>query len=425
MSENSKAIRTLLWLGIPFLVIITLAVWLVAANRPPMVILPPVKLPNPNGWDDLAKAGEIIGSVRPFGPYSSATHPPEKWTAAELASWVKAEAPAFDLLRQGLKKKCMHPPMRHLSGFDTLARLRELARCTAGEALYYEVIGKPGKAADSLLDGTEMGIVTQRGGPLISGLVGIAIEMITIRHLEPLMPKLSRDDLTRVAARMEKIKSERVAYSDMLIEEGRCNAVTWAEGFRSENRFLRTADWNGQFTGCGIGSSPTVARVKHSVSFAFANKSAMIAESSTYLEALVKEQRAPYTGKSRVPVPNNPLIGAYGDTFVHARVAFVRNEAIFAVLQTEVALLRYQSDHGRYPNSLAELAPDYVQSLPVDPFGLGRPLRYEQTKGGKAFLLYSLGPDLRDDHGKPIQEDYVTYSSVGDIVAGRITPRKP
>jgi len=52
----------------------------------------------------------------------------------------------------------------------------------------------------------------------------------------------------------------------------------------------------------------------------------------------------------------------------------------------------------------------------VDPFG-GRalpPLRYRPTNGGRGFLLYSVGPDMRDDGG--VSEKAPGYGP-GDIVA--------
>jgi len=421
MNEDSKTLRTLLWLGIPFLAILTLVLMLAAANRPPVVKLPPVKLPKPNGWDDLVQATTLL---IPTGPYSDATRKPEDWTASELRKWVQTETPAFDAMREGLAKKCVHPPVRDFANsFDTYARLRELARCTAGRALYYKVIGKPGMAADSLVDGTETGVVIQRGAPLITGLVGNAIEMISICHLEPLLTRLSSDDLTRVATRMEKISAERVSYSDILVETSRTDASEWAKAFGSGNRLVNASDWNGQFTGCGVGSSSALARTRYSVSFAFANKTSMISENRYYMEALAREQRTPYTGTSRLAVPDNPLIALLGDTYLRGRRGFVRNETIFIILQTEIALLRYRADHGRYPSILAELSPTYLKSVLIDPFGLGKPLRYRPTNAGRSCLLYSLGSDLKDDRGKPVDPPDVANGSPGDIVAGKLSAK--
>jgi adenylosuccinate synthase len=73
-------------------------------------------------------------------------------------------------------------------------------------------------------------------------------------------------------------------------------------------------------------------------------------------------------------------------------------------------------DHGTYPERLPELAPRYLASAPVDPFGLGKPLRYKRLDNGR-FLLYSRGPDLRDNGGTPGK--WSGAPTRGDIVAGK------
>jgi len=56
--------------------------------------------------------------------------------------------------------------------------------------------------------------------------------------------------------------------------------------------------------------------------------------------------------------------------------------------------------------------------VPVDPFGLGKPLKYRSKGNGQSFLLYSIGSDMKDDGGKP--ETEVSQSLFkGDIVPGK------
>lgn len=56
----------------------------------------------------------------------------------------------------------------------------------------------------------------------------------------------------------------------------------------------------------------------------------------------------------------------------------------------------YQADHDAYPDSLEVLTPDYISHIPTDPFS-GKPLKMTSVEGG--LILYSVGPDLRDDDG--------------------------
>ncbi len=65
---------------------------------------------------------------------------------------------------------------------------------------------------------------------------------------------------------------------------------------------------------------------------------------------------------------------------------------------TALALERFREKNGSYPNSLAELAPKFLKTVPVD-FMDGQPLRYRLMNDGH-FLLYSVGFDGVDDGGQ-------------------------
>jgi hypothetical protein len=61
-----------------------------------------------------------------------------------------------------------------------------------------------------------------------------------------------------------------------------------------------------------------------------------------------------------------------------------------------LALERHRLAHGTWPTALAELPPDLLPFVPLDPFD-GRPLRYRRLADG--VVVYSVGPDSQDDGG--------------------------
>jgi hypothetical protein len=77
-----------------------------------------------------------------------------------------------------------------------------------------------------------------------------------------------------------------------------------------------------------------------------------------------------------------------------------RQETIASIGAARIALaLRlYRLQHQRYPDSLAELAAASGQ-LPSDPF-TQQP--YHCRRQGPGFIVYSVGPDMRDDAGRPL-----------------------
>jgi len=75
----------------------------------------------------------------------------------------------------------------------------------------------------------------------------------------------------------------------------------------------------------------------------------------------------------------------------------IRNETERRLTVTAIALKRFHLRHGRHPETLAELVPQFLSAVPVDPWS-GQPLCYHQNADG-SFTLYSVGEDGRDDGG--------------------------
>jgi hypothetical protein len=90
-------------------------------------------------------------------------------------------------------------------------------------------------------------------------------------------------------------------------------------------------------------------------------------------------------------------------------------DRLFAVA---VQVAAYREAHGRYPESLAALP--HADQLPLDPYTVtgsddaGRPLGYRLA--ADKFLVWSVGPDGKDDDGKTAKELGVEPEAGGDIV---------
>ena len=67
------------------------------------------------------------------------------------------------------------------------------------------------------------------------------------------------------------------------------------------------------------------------------------------------------------------------------------------MVNTVIALKRYQLSEGKMPKDLAALVPAYLEALPRDLVD-GKPLRYRLNTDG-SFVLYSVGDDAQDDGG--------------------------
>ena len=65
-----------------------------------------------------------------------------------------------------------------------------------------------------------------------------------------------------------------------------------------------------------------------------------------------------------------------------------------AGVQLVLACRRFRQDRGPWPETLAELVPEYLAAVPADPFD-GRPFRYSAEKA----IVWSVGKNLTDENG--------------------------
>lgn len=93
-----------------------------------------------------------------------------------------------------------------------------------------------------------------------------------------------------------------------------------------------------------------------------------------------------------------------------------RADAWNQVMLTAIALKRFQLKHGRWPDELATLVPEFLPEVPVDWMD-GQPLRY-RLRDDDTYLLYSVGSDGIDQGGSPefIDEDAKDWMNAKDFV---------
>ena len=181
---------TLLILASPFLFFLGLLLFWTAEPLPPVA-----PLPNPNGYEDLVKAGRVIKSMAGY----------DQTNEQQLAELVATNAEALRLLRAGLSNQCRVPLQfsenymtRHL---NDLASFKRLAQILAAEGRLAGMEGRPADAAKSYLDAIRLGTESARGGIMIDELVGIAIEAIGTSCLQNTLKPARRQILSRVRRR--------------------------------------------------------------------------------------------------------------------------------------------------------------------------------------------------------------------------------
>jgi hypothetical protein len=197
-------------LAFPFVVLFGFLVSQVAGPLPPIQ-----PLPNPNGYDDLVKAGKMV-------VVNTAVNTTfyDKMGDAQLQEVVSADAEALALARTGLSNECRVPTQayneNHLSD---LTNVKRLAQAFVAEGKLAEMENRPNDAAKSYLDAIHLGNQSVRGGALIDQLVGIAIESIGTSHLTNLVDQLNAKSCRETAATLETLDSQRQTWDEVMQQE--------------------------------------------------------------------------------------------------------------------------------------------------------------------------------------------------------------
>ena len=104
-----------------------------------------------------------------------------------------------------------------------------------------------------------------------------------------------------------------------------------------------------------------------------------------------------------------PSAAAYGQ-------ASTRADATRQVARLGVAAYLYREKNGHFPEKLNDLAPDYILTLPTDPFD-GKPMKWKRTDHG--IVIYSVGPDMVDDGGAPFDPTKQTGDITFEVSGGK------
>jgi hypothetical protein len=259
--------------------------------------------------------------------------------------------------------------------------------------------GDPAGAASSALDCIEMAQQVATSRWLLGFLVAAACEAIGERALDEVIPLLDAAACKEAARRLTAIEAKRAPLMDVMAGEEtfcrRCFQELMAhpeeiEGFFNEK----------------MSADARAALIDR-----------LWAESWQAIDdywANLQEQTArPYLDREDLPKPEDPFLRTtypIDVTVVGVRDGVAR--AAVALRQAQLAARCFMLEKGRLPAGLDELLPEYMPEVPRDPFG-GEALR--SRADGSTLLIYSIGPDGRDDEAAAI-EGRVEPGSVGDTV---------
>lgn len=299
------------------------AVFCLLIQPVPIPILP--ELPDPNGFDDLVRAGKAVDSATTVlwnaGKIARSTWgDPSTGSDVELRDLTSATAEALAIARLGLDRRCQVPfgyaSPRTLDHLDPL-RMLKMAFRAEGELAERE--GRNSDAARSYVDMVRVGYGMSGGGDITDLFLGDHISRLGAAKLHDIRSELESThcaELVRTIYQLER------------------NAEPWAEIW--DRYYADTYLW-------GFWQFRVI----------------------WWINGHERRQRDNFRS-------------------VHAKTRLVI---------CGLALQAYYLDHDAWPESLADLTPEYLPEVPEDPF-IGQPIRYCRT--GPGYWLYCLPPETAD-----------------------------
>lgn len=381
----------------PLVVVVAVpAVWIVYANRPAVVRVPDAPdIPSPNAYDTYLEAARLAD----FG--DEPVPEPEDLSADQKARLLECFAPALAKLREGLALAREIPPVSSCrdGDFPLFCNLRNLARLLSVEASLKAERGDPAGAISSTLDAVQLGADIGRNGTLIEYLVGVAIEAIGTNRAFGFVGRLGSAEARDAAGRVCRVIAALPKPEAVVRQEQRLCADCIRKLLPRWNwRWVLVHNWF-----AGMVRPMFWWYVLSLMRSLLLTRRGVVRDFETAWNDLITRLSVSYRESAGMPeVRTNWLTEMM--VAVTPRVGLISAERRLrlAFLACAFALHAWNVERGEYPVSLAELLPDYLQSVPVDPFGCGEPLRYRRTEQG--YILYSVGPDGVDDGGRHFQD---------------------
>ena len=356
-----------------------------------------------------ARRPDFIDDLNSILYSPKSTPSPADWAAAKAA--LTRSADILALISEAQSRPACQFPLRFDSPetlFDQLAKLRDVTRLLCASAALNAHEGKTQEVViytkSALMVNDAVG---ENSALIIDYLCWVATTKITLANLRQALHfcQLSESQLRQLDDALSRINSAEF-YRHALQGE-RVFGLQQMAGWRKASLVMPlgngdTLAYKASWV-MPLGNGDTLAYLDFSAKQIASARMTYSAARSKGLIGSEAEDQVPFYAI---------ITGSIVPVFQRANVERYKCEAEIACGRVFLALQAYGAKFGRYPQSLAELKTGIDWKLPADPF-TGKNLIYKP--GQKGFILYSVGPDQKDDGGMNLQSGGQTIPH-GDIV---------
>jgi hypothetical protein len=419
--RRSRSIELLGALGLVSVLVAGLfAYWRYVNIVPPYVPhLPPG--PSPNGYlpaERAAMALQTTMSPSPLTPPVSGgppAPPQTRWPdgpPAEVRARLDRIEPLLNKVRAQFRYEwSAAPDLPNPNSFPPFSGLRECARGFAAESILRRKEGDDAGAMPPALDALELAARSARGGSVIHWLVALAIHGIGLSQAERLTLQLPAGAIPASLTRVRRLRKEWPRLPEMIQAERVSTRVLLTERFTELGKQSPLQQWR-SLSSDGDKTVTEILRLLVSP-----RHTALIAIDDFYRRE-AEESRKPVRQRRPVPQPTDAWSQyALGLDPLAMSDRLERPRTDLALLEVALAVRMRYLQHGRYPASLSEISQQWLPAIPIDHWN--QPIAYRLKKGQP--VIYSVGPDGKDDGGQRMDPIDLSPVSRGDLVFGHLT----
>ncbi|HEX5397431.1 MAG TPA: hypothetical protein VFY06_00085 [Verrucomicrobiae bacterium] len=338
------------------------------------------------------------------------------WDDSLAAEVLDKNRASLDLFDQAMQKPFLQVPepkkfeddVSYLRGWKNLIHVAAIRANTSFHAK------KEQEAFNEALEIIRFGQRAEdSGGTIIHYLVGAGIKDIGLNQIQQMTAQttLGDTDLVGIIRELDDFKSNRTGLTNAVkveyavvckfLDDLAAGKIPSATNFALEEMVV------------SFGMHPVFNETETKRMFAQTDRIMLAGLSKPYGE--IDWSGLPVLGSGR---PSQPLWrrlikgNAIGESFYALMMPSVRiiasrkskEDVHVTATQLLLALKIYKMRHGKLPGSLADLVPEELPQIPMDDFD-GKPFRYVPEQK----LIYSVGPDLKDDGGTGFHKSSKDY----------------
>ncbi len=399
--EQRRRMQKLVAVAMGTFVFMLLAWFYTADDAMPMDndLLTPEKTLDPSARPprapDLLKLA--LESAVPVGSDTIAGQPAWRWETMLLANTARANAVALDNLRDLVSQKDWSPQHStwELEDLGTNPKWEDLRLAKTASIAYFAKLNDDESAMQAAL---ELAILAKQmqgvhAWPTFYAR-GIELHQLACENISELL-RTTRLNSRKLAYFQQEF--ERAAPSETLLHDA------MSHYYRFEKELVLSSNSRNR--------SSTAKRLPR---IFFKPNQTLELFAKSFRELRNGATQPPYLSSVSMPIaswigpPNSPLTtltspNRSGITHANQRIwpyaMLVERQGLqsarHVVVLTQFAIRRCAMDHGKLPQTLSDLMPNYLRDLPKDPYN-GEPLHYDAQRG----VLYSIGQDYKDDGGR-------------------------